>query len=113
MFIDFEKITTTTIANFRGGEKEFNAKIYNDAVNKIMQVTLVPGASIGMHKHEQESEIVYVLQGTGKAIYDTSEEEEEIDIEEVIARISERELELADSKEKLNSYLEQLGFERI
>ena len=37
MFIDFEKITTTTIANFRGGEKEFNAKIYNDAVNKIMK----------------------------------------------------------------------------
>lgn len=74
MFIDFEKITTTTIANFRGGEKEFNAKIYNDAVNKIMKVTLAPGASIGMHKHEQESEIVYVLQGTGKAIYDASEE---------------------------------------
>jgi type I restriction enzyme M protein len=44
---------------------------------------------------------------------DTSEEEKEIDIEEVIGRISERELELADSKEKLNSFLEQLGFERI
>ena len=44
---------------------------------------------------------------------DTSEEEEEIDIEEVISRISEREQELADSKEKLNTFLEQLGFERI
>ncbi len=44
---------------------------------------------------------------------DTSEEEEEIDIEQVIGRISEREKELAESKEKLNSFLQQLGFERI
>lgn len=44
---------------------------------------------------------------------DTSIEEEEIDIQEVIARISEREQELSDSKEKVNSFLEQLGFERI
>lgn len=44
---------------------------------------------------------------------DTSEEEEEIDIEKVISRISEREQELAESKEKLNAFLEQLGFERI
>ena len=44
---------------------------------------------------------------------DTSEEEEEIDIKEVIGRISEREEELEESKEKINLFLEQLGFERI
>jgi len=44
---------------------------------------------------------------------DTSVDEDEIDIEEVIARISEREQELSESKEKINSFLEQLGFERI
>lgn len=44
---------------------------------------------------------------------DTSEEEEEIDIEEVIGRISKREQELADSKEKINTFLEQLGFNRL
>jgi type I restriction enzyme M protein len=44
---------------------------------------------------------------------DTSEEEVEINIEEVISRISEHEQELAESKDKLNSFLEQLGFERI
>ena len=74
MLIDFKQIITTEIVNFRGGEKEFKAKIYNDDLNKIMQVTLIPGASIGMHKHEQESEIVYVLQGSGKAIFDDQEE---------------------------------------
>lgn len=44
---------------------------------------------------------------------DTSVEEEAIDIEEVIGRISKREKELSDSKEKINSFLEQLGFERL
>lgn len=44
---------------------------------------------------------------------DTSEEEEEIDIEAVIGRISKREKELEASKDKLNSFLQQLGFERI
>ena len=44
---------------------------------------------------------------------DTSEEEDEIDIEEVIGRIAEREEDLTASKEKLNTFLEQLGFGRI
>jgi len=44
---------------------------------------------------------------------DTSEEAEEIDIEEVISRISEREQELAESKEKVNSFLKMLGVEGI
>jgi type I restriction enzyme M protein len=44
---------------------------------------------------------------------DTSEEEVEIDIAEVIGRISSREQELAESKSKLNAFLEQLGFDRI
>ena len=44
---------------------------------------------------------------------DTSEEEEEIDIEEILGRISEREQEFADSKEKINSFLEKLGFEKV
>lgn len=44
---------------------------------------------------------------------DTSEEEEEIDIQAVIRRISEGEKELSDSKEKINSFLEKLGFEKI
>jgi len=44
---------------------------------------------------------------------DTSEEQEEIDIEEVIARLTKRETELTESKEKINSFLEKLNFGRI
>ena len=32
--------------------------------------TLVPGASIGLHTHETNSEIVYILRGTGTAWID-------------------------------------------
>jgi type I restriction enzyme M protein len=44
---------------------------------------------------------------------DTTEVEEEIDIEEVINRLSNREQELVESKAKINSFLEQLGYNRI
>ena len=35
---------------------------------------LVPGASIGLHTHEAGSEIVYILSGEGKALYDGGQE---------------------------------------
>jgi type I restriction enzyme M protein len=44
---------------------------------------------------------------------DTAEAEEEIDIEVVINRLSNQEQELVDSKAKINSFLEQLGYNRI
>lgn len=44
---------------------------------------------------------------------DTSEEEEEIDIELVLQEIRELKMDIADTEEKLNGYLEELGFEGI
>jgi len=44
---------------------------------------------------------------------DTSEEEEEIDIELVLQDIREIKMQIADTEEKLNGYLEELGFEGI
>lgn len=44
---------------------------------------------------------------------DTSEEEEEVNIEEVLSKISEKENDLIVSKNKLNIFLENLGFEKI
>jgi len=64
----------TVIPNFRGGEKEFITKMYTDDKNKIMRGKLKPGASIGFHCHDDGSEIVFVLSGTAKALYDDGEE---------------------------------------
>lgn len=44
---------------------------------------------------------------------DNTEEEEEVDIELVLQDIRELKLKMADSEEKLNGYLEELGFDNI
>ena len=70
MKIDFSAIEETVIPHMRGGEKELRAHMFTDALGKIMKGRLVPGASIGMHTHETSSEIIYILSGTGKILYD-------------------------------------------
>lgn len=56
--------------HFKGGEKEMAAKMYFDGTNRIMKARLQPGASIGMHTHEENSEIIFITKGSGHVIYD-------------------------------------------
>lgn len=75
MLIDFDKIIHTTIEGFRGGEKNTRMAVYTDNTNRIMKVTLRPGASIGLHRHTTSSEIVFVITGTGIMTCDGEEEQ--------------------------------------
>ena len=70
MIIDFEKIDTSVIQNFYGGEKDTVGHMFFDGLYRIAYTKLAPGASIGTHLHENGGEIVYVLNGTGRAVYD-------------------------------------------
>ena len=70
MLIPFESMETQVIPNMKGGEKEAHSKIFFDGLNKIIQLTLEPGASVGLHTHEGNSEIIYVLSGQAKSLYD-------------------------------------------
>ena len=70
MLIDFPNMPEKTLKNFYGGEKEVQARMYADDKNRILYGRLAPGASIGMHAHETSSEIVYVVSGRGRVIYD-------------------------------------------
>lgn len=74
MILDFTKMDVTVLENFKGGEKELSAHMFYDGVNRIMHGTLIPGASIGLHTHDNGSEIIYVLKGRGKVLYDEGEE---------------------------------------
>ena len=56
MIIDFNRMEATDIPNFKGGEKEFNVKMFWDGTNRIMKGKLIPGASIGEHTHEENCE---------------------------------------------------------
>ena len=70
MKIDFNSIDEAVFPSFKGGEKEFAARMYFDGLNRIMKGRLIPGASIGMHTHEDSSEIMFITRGSGSVIYD-------------------------------------------
>lgn len=74
MKIEFKKMEEKELAGFKGGEKIFRPKMFDDGSAKIMYGTLEPGASIGLHRHEGNSEIIYVLEGVGTMLYDGEEE---------------------------------------
>lgn len=74
MKVDFSRLKETVIPNFMGGKGNVRAWMWVDERGKIMQGSMEPGASIGLHTHTTSSEIVYILSGTGKALYDEGEE---------------------------------------
>lgn len=74
MIINFKDIEYKEYPNFKGGEDTFYAKIEGDAKNKIISGKLQPGGSIGLHTHETNSEIIFILSGTGKVLYQGEEE---------------------------------------
>ena len=65
MIIDFNKMDVTVLPNFKGGDKEFKANMFFDGTNRIFRGTLEPGASIGMHTHEDSCEVIFILEGNG------------------------------------------------
>lgn len=70
MIIDFENVKEEICKNFKGGKKQISVHAFADEKNKIMYGKIEPGASIGLHTHETSSEIVYILKGKGKVLYD-------------------------------------------
>ena len=75
MVIDFEKIAEAHLEGFKGGQGKLDTRNYVDDKVKIMYSTLRPGASTGLHTHEGNCEIIYVVSGTATFHYaDTVEE---------------------------------------
>ncbi len=70
MIIDFDKIKEESVMNFKGGQGELLTRNYVDGKCKIMKSCLRPGASSGLHRHEGNCEIVYVISGTATFHYD-------------------------------------------
>ena len=70
MKLDFNAIPEQVIPHFKGGEKEIAARMFWDGSTRIMRARLDPGATIGLHRHEDNREIIYVLSGHGTAMCD-------------------------------------------
>ena len=68
MIIEFDKMDVTVLPNFKGGEKEFAANMFFDGTNRIFKGRLIPGATIGMHTHEDSCEVIFILEGHGTIV---------------------------------------------
>ena len=74
MLLDPKNIKEETLMNFKGGEGELITRNYIDDKSKIMFSCLRPGVSSGLHRHEGNAEIVYIISGTAVFNYDGVEE---------------------------------------
>lgn len=77
MKIRFDEMEVTVLPQFKGGEKEFAANMFFDGTNRIFKGTLVPGATIGMHTHDDSCEVIFVLEGNGTVVERSPESEME------------------------------------
>lgn len=70
MKISFDALEEQVHENFKGGEGVFKQRIHEGNYNKIMKGTLTPGSSIGLHTHDTNSEIIFIISGVGTMEYD-------------------------------------------
>ena len=65
MILKFDEMELSHLPAFKGGEKEFAANMFFDGTNRIFKGLLVPGASIGVHTHDDSCEVIFILSGNG------------------------------------------------
>lgn len=76
MVIRQADIEISHLDNFKGGEKHLEAKMFFDGTNRILtNARLIPGASIGMHTHEDSCEVIFILEGRGSLLEDGTKKE--------------------------------------
>ena len=83
MIIKFDEIELSHMPNFKGGEKAFAANMFFDGTNRMFKGCLVPGASIGLHTHEDSCEVIFILSGKG-GIYEKGSQDAELTYKEVL-----------------------------
>ena len=68
--IDFEAMTEMPIEHFRDGDGTvYFRKVEGDALN-LLRGRLPAGSSIGLHRHEGTSEVIYILSGVGTILHE-------------------------------------------
>ena len=58
MLLDFSQIPVEPVANMRGGEGTVLLQKTTQGPVKVMRGVLPPGATIGLHPHETNSEVI-------------------------------------------------------
>lgn len=63
MVMKFAEMDESLVNGLRGGNGTAKVKSFEDSLNKVMMLTLDKGCSVGLHKHETNSEIQYIFSG--------------------------------------------------
>ena len=74
MLLDFRTMDEKWMEHFKGGEKGLLMKAHFDGQNRIIRARLIPGATVGEHTHETNSETIFAVSGEATAIIDGAEE---------------------------------------
>ena len=70
MLIGFDQIPETHVVGPKGGKGDIYQRTVSDDFCRIVRGCLAPGGQVGLHTHEKDSEIIYILSGTGKVLCD-------------------------------------------
>ena len=65
MIIRFDEMEVSVLPGFKGGEKALAANMFFDGTNRILKGCLEPGASIGVHTHDDSCEVIFITGGCG------------------------------------------------
>lgn len=74
MILEMKNGEKQNFDKFKGGNGKLIATMFYDGENRILHGLLEPGSSIGFHEHVGNSEIIFVLSGKAKFLYDGGEE---------------------------------------
>ena len=72
MVIDFLNMEEKPVEGFKGGTGITNLRKFENDLGKIIMGR--PGATIGLHTHETNSEAIYIISGNADFIYDDGTE---------------------------------------
>lgn len=66
MILHFDDIAPAVMPHFKGGDGEAHVRTaVSDTMGRVLTLTLPVGASIGLHTHTGNCEIIHVLSGSG------------------------------------------------
>ena len=66
MTVDLRSIEPTVVPHFKGGAGEALVRtVFSDEMGRVVSLTLPVGASIGLHTHTGNCEVITVLSGSG------------------------------------------------
>lgn len=70
MKIDFSQLREKEIPEFNGGTGTAILRMFEDGKMKVLLGRLKPGASVGMHSHMTDCEVIFILSGEGRVLSD-------------------------------------------